>query len=484
MGKELNVLIVEDVPRDADAIESELRSEAIRFQSRRVETKRDFLRELDEFAPDIVLSDFTLPEFNAIEALHLLQQHRAEVPFILVTGTQSEEVAVECIKEGADDYILKASLKRLPSSIYNALQKKAAQRERARTEEALRRSEEQYRLIANHTHDLISLLDLEGRFIYASPSFQTGLGYLPAELAGTDSFALVHPEDRPAVQAAWREALRNKEGRTAEFRVRDQAGQWHVFEGVGSWIYDAQGQPQRSVVVSRDVTRRKEVEETIRALPRLILEAQEVERRRVARELHDSVNQVLGSVKFRLQCVEEQLLHRDEQARQATLKAKTFLEKAIHEVRRISRNLRPSELDDLGLVPAVRSLCEEFSERTGIAVEPVFTRVPKDLAGEVKLNLYRIIQESLANIERHAQASRVTLRLHRRKSLLQVSIQDNGRGFDPPQITKARHPARPGMGLVDMKERATLLGGTLVVTSAPSQGAQIIVEAPLAMPRP
>src|SRR6185295_6417129 len=123
--KELNILIVEDVPRDAEAIEEELRSAGMLFNSKRVETKGDLLWELALFEPDIILSDFTLENFDALDALRLLQEHHYDVPFILVTGNRSEEVAVECIKEGADDYILKASLKRLPTSLKNALQRKA-----------------------------------------------------------------------------------------------------------------------------------------------------------------------------------------------------------------------------------------------------------------------------------------------------------------------------------------------------------------------
>ena len=128
MQTELNILIVEDIPSDAEAMENELRNGAIRFHAKRVETKAAFLQELQNFSPDVVLSDFSLPEFDGLEALRLLQKIRRDVPFVLVTGSRSEAVAVECIKEGADDYILKSSLKRLPSSILNVLKKKEGRR--------------------------------------------------------------------------------------------------------------------------------------------------------------------------------------------------------------------------------------------------------------------------------------------------------------------------------------------------------------------
>src|SRR5258705_10550795 len=206
MKKELDILIIEDVLQDAELIEEELRHTGLAFRARRTENRPGFLAELDRSPPDIILSDFTLPEFDAFEALQLLRRLHLDIPFILVTGTRSEEVAVECIREGADDYILKASLKRLPSSITNALQKQAIARARLRAEAALRRSEEQFRLIAETTRDLISLVDVDGRFLYASPSHRTSLGYVPEELAGSELIQLIHPEDRPAVRVAWEQA--------------------------------------------------------------------------------------------------------------------------------------------------------------------------------------------------------------------------------------------------------------------------------------
>ncbi len=483
MTRELDILIVEDVPQDADAIENELRSESISFSARRLQSKEEFIAELQKSVPDIILSDFTLPEFNALEALRLLQERGYDVPFILVTGTRSEEVAVECIKEGADDYILKASLKRLPSSLINVLKKKAAEREKSRAEEALRRSEEQYRLITENTRDLISLLDPEGRFIYASPSFRHGLGYLAEELAGADCAALVSADDQSALRQSWQDARARRESHSAEFRVRHRDGRWRTFEAVTTWIFDSAEQPQRAVMVWRDITERKQAEETLRSLPGLILEAQEGERRRVARELHDSVNQILSSVKFRILSIEERVHKGHENVAGDVQKARDFLDRAMQEVRRISQNLRPSELDDLGLVPALRTLCSEFRERTGIRLDVSCERLPPrlKLPGEVELNLYRIIQEALTNIEKHSGASQGSVTITRKAGSLMAVIWDDGRGFDPDNVRGAR-PGRAGMGVVDMKERAAALGGTLLIESKQGSGSTLTVHIPLLPP--
>ena len=477
MHKPLDILIIEDVAADAAAIETELRNAAVAFATRRVETRGSLATELGRQRPDVVLSDFTLPDFDALEALRMLKAHRPDVPFILVTGNRSEEVAVECIREGADDYILKASLKRLPTSLQNAIQKKATEQARAAAEAALRRSEEQYRLIADNTRDLISLVDLDGRFLYASPAHSRALGRSPESLVGTEAIENVHPDDQSAVRAAWEQALALREGRTSEFRMRHVDGGWRCFESVGNWIFDEAGQPQRLLIVSRDVTRRKDAEAANRALPRLIRDAQETERRRVARDLHDSVNQILSAVKFRLQSVEEKLVSREDAAWRGVLKAQAHLEKAMQEVRRISHNLRPSELDDLGLVPAVRSMVEEFAERTSVKVNLGFDRLSDKLQPDVELNLYRILQEALGNIERHARAGEVSVRLSKEGSTLRACIGDNGRGFDP-QRPRA-DGERLGMGLVDMRERAEFVGGRCAVTSAPGNGTEIVIEIPL-----
>lgn len=138
MNSETRILMVEDTVTDAFLIERELRQANINFISKRVEASEAFLRNLEEFQPDIVLSDFTLPQFSGLEALRLLKERYQDIPFILITGSLTEEVAVECMKEGAHDYILKTSLKRLPSAVLNALQKR-------KVEIALERSEEQLR---------------------------------------------------------------------------------------------------------------------------------------------------------------------------------------------------------------------------------------------------------------------------------------------------------------------------------------------------
>ena len=262
----LRILSLEDVAYDVELMQRELRKADIEYELQRVETREQFLAALKEFHPDIILADYSLPQFSALEALKLLHQHKSTVPVILVTGSHSEEAAVECMKEGAEDYILKASLTRLPSALQNALRKKDAERNKEAAESALKQSEAQYRLITENTRDLICLLDAQNKILYASPSYELVLGYKPEELIGTVYFQLIHPEDAARARPVLDQARRQKRQRTAELRHRHRDGEWVLFESAASQPAETEGKPRRVVLVSRDISDRKRAEREIEHL--------------------------------------------------------------------------------------------------------------------------------------------------------------------------------------------------------------------------
>jgi len=266
MDEILNLLLLEDVSSDADLVEHELKRSGFQLKSRRVESKEGFLHELSNGQIDIILADYSLPQFNALEALQLLREVRSTIPLLLVTGSNSEEVAVRCMQEGAEDYILKSSLKRLPSAVHRTLTKYQTENKRQLTEAALRRSEEQYRLITENTRDLICLLDLDGNFLYATPSFDLVLGLRVEQLLSSKCATLIHPEDARAFKETLDEALFFHESRTAELRFRNGQGNWASFETAASYIFDDHGKPQRALLVSRDTSDRKRAEKEIRKL--------------------------------------------------------------------------------------------------------------------------------------------------------------------------------------------------------------------------
>ena len=266
MPKQLRLLMLEERAVDADLILSELAKAEFEVKSLRIQSREEFQEALFSFSPEVIIAGYALPEFGAREALKLLKHLEIQVPLIVVTGSHTEEVAVECIKEGAADYVLRSNLGRLSPALRGALKTQEAEQERQTTTEAFRRSEEQYRLITETTRDLISLLDLDHQFLYASPSFQLALGYSPKELAGTNCLDLIHPSDISVLKTTLEEALFFREGRNAELRFRHINGSWLFFESTGSFIFDKGGRPQRALVVSRDTSDRKLAEREIRKL--------------------------------------------------------------------------------------------------------------------------------------------------------------------------------------------------------------------------
>lgn len=264
MNEKINILIVEDVVSDAELIEYELRRARIPFNARRVDTREGFLTALSQFEPAIILSDYNLPQFSGPEALRLLKETGYSAPFILVTGSLTEEVAVECMKEGAHDYILKTSLTRLPSAVQSALENAKTVEEKLQAEAALHKTQEQYRLIAENTGDLICVVDVRGNYVYLSPSYEEVLGYAPESLLGQSCFSMIHPDDRQKAEEETARSIAHKTPERLELRIRHKDGNWKVFETLGNWIYDSQDRPQHGILVSRDITERKQAEETLR----------------------------------------------------------------------------------------------------------------------------------------------------------------------------------------------------------------------------
>lgn len=272
-GPPLRLLLIEDIAADADLITYELRKANIGFESRCVATKRAFLSELKLSPPDAIIADFSMPAFNALDALQALRTERVEVPFILVTGSQSEEVAVECIKEGADDYILKSSLKRLPTALLSAVKKKRAEKEREDAEEALRRSEEYFRSLIENSSDIITILSEDGTLQFLSPAVERILGYAPPELVGESLFNFIHPNERRALERAFRVQLQRAErGKPIEYRFRQKDGQWRYLEGVCENLL-GNSAVAGIVLNARDISERKEAEERIREQAALLNKA-------------------------------------------------------------------------------------------------------------------------------------------------------------------------------------------------------------------
>jgi two-component system, NarL family, sensor kinase len=234
-------------------------------------------------------------------------------------------------------------------------------------------------------------------------------------------------------------------------------------------------------MVVTDMTESHRNEEMLRTLSRRLVQAQEAERRLVALELHDTITQPLCAVLPRWAALANKLPAREKASREEVINLSRMLGRTAEEVERISRNLRPSLLDDLGLVPALRAACTEFAARTDVSLKLVCKGLTARLPAATELALYRILQKALENVEKHARARHVTVHLTEQGDIVQLRIKDDGIGFDPDQ-SAARRTEKSDFGLLRMRERAAYVGGALVVKSAPGAGTEIVVRIPLPPP--
>lgn len=214
------------------------------------------------------------------------------------------------------------------------------------------------------------------------------------------------------------------------------------------------------------------------ALLELVIEAQEDERARVARDLHDEIGQALTSVLLALRLVEGALSDTSPdvaEARQRVGEVRELAVAALADVRRLAFDLRPTVLDDLGLAVALEGLAQHFTQRHGIALEVAVDGLadPPRLPAPVETVVYRVVQEALTNVARHAQARSVSLVVRRSTARLRAVIEDDGAGFDPAR------PAPQALGLLGMAERAAAVGGTVEIASRPQAGTTVMLEVPL-----
>lgn len=223
-----------------------------------------------------------------------------------------------------------------------------------------------------------------------------------------------------------------------------------------------------------NVRERRLADAKLKSLTQRVFDAQEEERGRVARELHDSISQILVGVRYGLELAKKRFANNDPRAPEAMDRGIDSLSGAIQEVRRISRDLRPGVLDDLGLGPALKALTDDFSTRTGIETKFSTVVFRNRLDQDAKIALYRIAQEALTNVERHAAATEVTIDLRGHRTGATMSIADNGHGFEQ---SRTENP-RQGLGLRNMQERVEQLEGTISIQSSRS-GTRITVSVPL-----
>ncbi|MEY2467295.1 MAG: two-component system, cell cycle sensor histidine kinase and response regulator CckA [Verrucomicrobiota bacterium] len=264
MHKALKVLHLEDDPDFITLVSSMLEDEGLLLQVTPATTYQDFLAQLKLNQFDIILADYSLPTCNGIQALHAARQLHPQTPFLLISGTIGEHAAIESLRSGATDYVLKSKLERLAPTVRRAVQEAEERTQRRRVETELVRREKYFRTLSEYALDVLTILSREGNFQYNSPSLKSVLGYEPHEVAGRNAFDFVHPEDVSNTKMAFQQALEHPELTiTQEFRFRHADGSWRYLETVGQ---NRLADPEIAGMVlnSRDIGGRKRAEAELR----------------------------------------------------------------------------------------------------------------------------------------------------------------------------------------------------------------------------
>ncbi len=351
---------------------------------------------------------------------------------------------------------------------------------RKRAEEALRESERQVHLLLDSTAEAIHGIDFDGIVTFCNRACVEMLGYdSPGDLVGRRMHDLIHHTRPDGSPYPAKECLIYRAYERGDRVHVDSELLWRA-DGTSFdaeiWSHPIWQGDRRigSVVTFLDITERKRAEEALRGLSARLITAQEEERSRIARELHDDFNQRLALLAVDL----EQLAGRQPASREDFSESLESLlrrtKQLSSDVHRLSYQLHPSVLQHLGLVAAARSFCKELSDQHGIHIELVHHGVPRSLPGDVALCLYRIVQEALRNVIKHSGAESARVEITGAADGLRLEISDSGTGFDPGSAR-----TRGGLGLLSMRERLRLVSGTISFERLEPTGTRIDVRVPL-----
>ncbi len=342
---------------------------------------------------------------------------------------------------------------------------------RKRAEEALRRSEEKFSKAFEASPAMITIVRISDRqYIEVNRAFERQTGFQRAEVIGRPLSQIAGQDGLESLNYAFDEAVERGSVRNMEAVVGRKGGGFLTVllsaEVVG---FDGQ---LCVLTVAEDISERKQAELDRTELSRRLMTAQEAERRRIARELHDGIGQSLALLGIQLQRAGQ--LSASGKRNPGVAELCTKVKEIGTQVSRLSHQLHSSELEFLGLAVAVKSLCREFSEQYGTKINCTCTKIPGELDNDIALSLLRIVQEALHNVAKHSRASSVIVQLSGESRELALSISDNGVGFEVGRIGSAR-----GLGLISMRERIHLAGGEFDISSKPGGGTKIQARVPL-----
>ncbi len=464
---QLKILLLEDSAVDAELVQFHLRKHFRPCVFHVAMTEITFKEAMIQFAPQVVLADNSLPQFDAATALSIVKEKYPTTAFIMVTGTVSEEFAAEIIREGADDYILKDRLVRLPAAIDAALHKHQQEKEKQAALLQLIEREEQYRSLVERISDGFMSLDESWKITYMNTVAEDLLGKPGGTLLGK-SFWSEFPEHIGGIlDTTFRESMvKQRNVFMTEYAVAPD--KW--IEGT---VYPS---AEGVTVYFRDINEKKRLEKELQDQEKksqlekisVSLAVQEKERNLIGAELHDNVNQILSSTHLLLSILKKVPQRADE----IIPRCMDSIAKAVNENRKLAHELVAPDLKNETLLSQVNSLTKSMFLPSGIETRIQYEHFDeKSLSPDQKLALYRIMQEQCSNIIKHAGAKNVWLHLENASNQLTLFIKDDGKGMT--------ETSNSGIGLKNMASRLEVLGGALTTKTAPGQGFMLEVRLPV-----
>ena len=432
------------------------------------------LERLESIIPTVIITDYLLPGMNGVEFLEGLSRRDKDIPVIMITGQGDENVAVRAMKLGAIDYLVKSGdfFSLLPTVIEKVVRKK-------RLEQSLFKFERRFQDLAENTSDWIWEMDAQGKYIYSNPVVEDIIGYPRKEIIGRYFYDFFSSENKEVLKARIFELMEElKPIKSFDSILLRKDGMEVIMETSGVPCLDKAGNISCYRGINRDISERKRAEFRIQHLSQQLLKAQETERQMISCELHDRVAQDLSATK-----IEFDMLIKDQSALDTAVKEKLLeisnrLQGAINSIRDLSYDLQPPTLAEMGLLKALEIYCEEFSCQLERKVD--FQSAGLNLFkldSNTEIHLYRLVQEGLNNIRKHADSDRAIVRLVGVFPNIILRIEDSGKGFDVKERELALGDEKR-MGLRSMQERVNLLGGQMTIQSRPMQGTKIYIKIP------
>ncbi len=489
-AKKLRVLLVESSNADAQHTLSKLSQAGYVLEHRQVGSAKAMKTALSKNQFDVVLCSYDPPGFGGLPALELLQDSDKDIPFLFLSHDLREETIILTMQHGADDYIFKGSLNRLAPSIEHNLREARIRQEHRAAQLALQ--ENQTRLHAfiadlpGMAYQMLLHADGSVSFPYVSEGCHALLGVSPHDLSRLSSLftTLLHPEDLASYQRSMHTSANKLSFWNWEGRVLT------LPDNEIKWI-NLRCSPRRSPEgiqwegIIFNITQSKEAEieirrskEQLRELSSHIQDVREQERIAIAREVHDDMGSTLTAIKLDIAWLGSRLAEHPTLAEKAR-SIEMLVDKCTASASNISHSLRPSVLDTFGVIAAIEMEAGEFEQRTSTPCTIKSLDEGATIPPDNSIALFRIFQEALANIIKHASASKVGVHIHSRKDGVMLTVQDDGKGLSDSDRAKPR-----SFGLRGIRERVEYFGGDVHIDSHPGQGTQIKVFIPHEMGQP